>query len=141
MKRTMMVAVLACAGAFGIEPIKTGSKVYIAPAENGFDTYLSAALVKKRVPVTVIADKTQADYELQAAAESHKAGWAKIIFAGDLRSSESASIRLVNLKTSEVIYSYAYNAGSSWRGKQSAAESAAKHLAKAKIWIGEGVKK
>ncbi len=108
------------------------SKVFITPIEGGFDTYLSAALVKKEVPLTVITVKEWADFEITGIAESEKAGWAKMMFMGSGQSNEQASIKVVNLKTGVVAFAYAANKGSATRGKQSAAESCAKHL-KARI--------
>jgi hypothetical protein len=112
--------------------IPPGSKVFITPIEGGFDTYLSAALVKKEVPLTVTTIKDKADFEITAIAESEKAGWAKMAFLGSGQSNEQASIKVVNLKTGVVAFAYAANKGSATRGKQSAAESCAKHL-KARI--------
>ena len=108
--------------------IVPGSKVFITPIEGGFDTYLSAALVKKEVPLTVVAIKEKADFEITGIGESEKAGWAKMMFFGSGQSNEQASIKVVNLKTGVVAFAYAANKGSATRGKQSAAESCAKHL-------------
>jgi hypothetical protein len=41
--------------------IKSGSSVYIEPM-GGYETYLAAAIVKKQVPLSVVADKDKADY-------------------------------------------------------------------------------
>jgi hypothetical protein len=112
--------------------ISPGSKVFITPIEGGFDTYLSAALVKKEVPLTVVTIKEKADFEITAIAESEKAGWAKMAFLGSGQSNEQASIKVTNIKTGVVAFAYAANKGSATRGKQSAAESCAKHL-KARI--------
>jgi len=108
------------------------SKVFITPIEGGFDTYLSAALIKKEVPLTVVTIKEKADFEITGIAESDKAGWAKMMFLGNGQSNEQASIKVTNLKTGVVAFAYAANKGSAARGKQSAAESCAKHL-KARI--------
>ena len=108
--------------------ISPGSKVFITPIEGGFDTYLSAALVKKEVPLTVVTIKEKADFEITAIAESEKAGWAKMAFLGSGQSNEQASIKVTNIKTGVVAFAYAANKGSATRGKQSAAESCAKHL-------------
>jgi len=108
------------------------SKVFITPIEGGFDTYLSAALVKKEVPLTVTTIREKADFEITGIAESDKAGWAKMMFLGSGQSNEQASIKVTNLKTGVVAFAYAANKGSAARGKQSAAESCAKHL-KARI--------
>lgn len=41
--------------------IKSGATVYIEPME-GYETYLAAAIAKKRVPLIVLADKSKAEY-------------------------------------------------------------------------------
>ena len=112
-----------------VEPTKlpAGSKIYVAPGD-GFDTFLSAALTKKKVPVTILADKDKADFILEAASQSDKAGWARTVFMGQTGSNEEASVRLLNAKTSEVVFAYAVHKRNSAHGKQSSAEACAKHI-------------
>lgn len=109
-------------------PIERSSRIYIAPIEGGFDTFLAAAIIKKQVPVVVVTDRTKADYEITGIASTEKAGWAKMLFMGVDNSNDMASIKVVELKSSEVVYGYAVRKGNSARGKQSAAEACAKHL-------------
>src|SRR5712692_8830036 len=108
--------------------VERGSRIYIAPIEGGFDTFLAAAIIKKQVPVVVITDRAKADYEITGIASTEKAGWAKMLFMGVDNSNDMASIKVVYLKSSEVVYGYAVRKGNSYRGKQSAAEACAKHL-------------
>ena len=110
------------------KPIERGSRVYVAPMEGGFDTFLVAAVVKKQVPVTVVTDRNKADYEISGIAESEKAGWAKMLFMGSQQSRELASVKVVEIKSGDVVYGYAVHKGNSYRGKQSAAEACAKHM-------------
>src|SRR5262245_17526443 len=102
----LSIAALALASLHAAEAV--APKVYIQPA-NGVETYITAAIQKKRVPVTVVVDPEQADYVLEVAAESHKAGWAKILIQRDARSTEEASIRLIDVKTKAVAFAYAYH--------------------------------
>ncbi|HUQ33957.1 MAG TPA: hypothetical protein VM095_17685, partial [Pyrinomonadaceae bacterium] len=85
--------------------IPHGSKVYVNYIQgmNGFENYLVAAFKKKKVDLLVVADRSQADFEITGYADHQKAGWAKIIFGSGLPESE-ASIQVVNLKTSIVSY-------------------------------------
>ncbi len=108
--------------------IERGSKFYVAPMEGGFDTYLVAAMVKKQVPVTVVTDRSKADYEITGISDSEKAGWAKMLFMGSEQSREQASVKVVHIKSGEVVYGYNVHKGNSYRGRQSAAEACAKHL-------------
>jgi hypothetical protein len=108
--------------------IERSSRIYIAPIEGGFDTFLAAAIIKKQVPVVVVTDRAKADYEITGIANTEKAGWAKMLFMGVDNSNDLASIKVVEIKSSEVVYGYAVRKGNSYRGKQSAAEACAKHL-------------
>lgn len=105
-----------------------GSKLFISPVEGGYDIYLAAAIVQKKVPVVIVTDKSAADFELSAATETEKAGWAKMLFLGSTNSNEQASIKIVNLKTNTVVFGYNVNKSNSVRGKQSSSEACAKHL-------------
>jgi hypothetical protein len=108
--------------------IPRGAKVYIAPFETGFETYLAAGLVRKQVPVTIVSSRDKAEFEVAGIAESEKAGWAKMLFMGSDSSKEQAGIKVVRIETGDVVFAYAVHKAYSVRGKQSAAESCAKHL-------------
>lgn len=110
------------------KPIERNSKIYIAPIEGGFDTYLAAAIVKKQVPVVVVTDRAKADFEITGISASEKAGWAKMLFLGTDQSNDMASVKVVRIKSDEVVYGYSVKKGNSYRGRQSAAEACAKHL-------------
>src|SRR5215472_5582903 len=84
--------------------IERGSRIYIAPIEGGFDTFLAAAIIKKQVPVTVVTDRTKADYEVTGISSTEKAGWAKMLFMGVDISNDMASIKVVEIKSNEVVY-------------------------------------
>ena len=127
----VVVALVFCGASFGQQAsaIPKNSKVSISPMD-GFETYLKAALEKKKVPIVIVEDKSQADFEIVGAAESKKASTAKKVIMWDWRSKEQASIQVINLKTSEVAFAYSVHKASSAHGKQSTAEACAKHLKK-----------
>ena len=107
--------------------LPAGSTVYIEPM-NGFENYLAAALQKKKVQVTVVADRDAADFVVTGSSQHEKAGWAKIAFQHDIHSDDQASISVVNRKTSAVVFAYAVNKKNTWHGDQTTAEACAKHL-------------
>jgi len=109
--------------------IPAGSRVYVAHINGmpGFENNLVAAFQKKRVDLLVVADRSQADFEINGYAESQKAGWAKIIFGSGLPESE-ASFQLVNVKTGVVAYAVASYKVNSLNGNKSTAEHLAKNL-------------
>jgi hypothetical protein len=124
------VVLLSCSGfVFGsdVRTVPAGSKIFVE-ASDGFDSYLAAALQKKKVPVVLVADKEKADYELEGVSDHQKAGWAKVVFLGQIHSDEQASVKLVNLKSGEIVFAYAVNKKNSLHGRQTAAEACAKHM-------------
>lgn len=118
---------LSAISAMAQSQIAAGSKVYMEPM-NGFETYLTAAFQKKKVPLVVVAEKDMADYVITGNAEHQKAGWAKIVFTGNIHSDEQASISMVSAKTQEVVFAYAVNKKNTLHGMQTSAEACAKHL-------------
>ena len=104
------------------------AKVYVAPMLGGFENYIIAGLRNKKVSLTVVVDRSKADYEISGVSESEKAGWAKMLFMGSQNSNEQASIKIAELKTGAVIFGYSVHKGNSVRGRQSAGEACAKHI-------------
>lgn len=109
--------------------IPGGSRVYVANINGlpGFENNLVAAFQKKRVNLIVVADRSQADFEINGFADSQKAGWAKIIF-GTGRPESEASMQMVNLRTGVVAYAVASYKVDSLNGNKSTAEHMAKNV-------------
>jgi len=107
--------------------IPSGSKVYVSPM-GGFENYVTAGIIKKKVPVSLVADRDKAEYEIRGTAETEKAGWAKMLFLGSQNTNEQASIQVQEIKTGNVVFAYSVNKLNSARGKQSAGEAIGKHL-------------
>lgn len=108
--------------------LKPGATVYINAMPDGFDTYLRNALVAKKVPVVVVDDREQAQFEIKGSSETQKAGAAKKIMMWDWRSDEQASISVTDLQSGEIVFAYTAHKKSSAHGKRSTAEACAKHL-------------
>jgi len=104
------------------------AKVYVAPMLGGFENYIIAGLRNKKVPLTVMADRSKAEYEISGVSETDKAGWAKMLFMGSQNSNEQASIKIADLRSGAVIFGYSVHKTNSVRGRQSAGEACAKHI-------------
>ncbi|MCU1232282.1 MAG: hypothetical protein JWP63_249 [Candidatus Solibacter sp.] len=134
MTRITKLALLAVFAGFpllGASPtIPQGAKVFISPM-SGFETYIKAAVQKKKLPLVIVEQRDQADFEISGSAESQKASTAKKVIMLDWHSTEQASVRVTDLKSSEVVFAYSVHKASSARGKQSSAEACAKHLKEA----------
>lgn len=129
-------AATTAADKFDAERIPRNSKIYIGKfvaegdRDTGFETYLAAAIRKKNVPVILVTNAEDADFEVSGSADKKGAGWAKKLFAGDFRSTTSASIQVVNTKTGVVAYADASHRASANKGMRSSAEKLAKYLKK-----------
>jgi hypothetical protein len=110
------------------QKIPKGAKVFVAPIEGGYDTYLKDAIAKKKVPVEVVSSRDLAEYEITGTSESQKASTAKKVILGNWHSREEASITLSNIKSAEVVWAYSVHEEASTHGQRSSAESCAKHL-------------
>jgi hypothetical protein len=107
--------------------IPANSKVYLAPM-GGFEEDLKAAIQSKKVPVVLVTDKDQADYEIAGTSDTEKASTAKKVVMWNWHSNEQASITVTEHKSGEVVFAYSVNKKSSAHGKRSTAEACAKHL-------------
>ena len=107
--------------------IPRNSKVYLAPMD-GFEQYLAAALRKKSVPLLIVTDRADADFEITGTHEKKDAGWARIIFSRSSLPSASASIQVVNLRTRVVVFADSSHRTYALRGERSTAEKLAKYL-------------
>ena len=116
--------------------IPKNAKLFIAPMDDNYHEFLKAALLAKKVPLTIVEDKAQADFEISGHSETQKASTAKKVIMWDWRSNEQASIQVANLKSGDVVFAYSVNKVSSAHGKKSTAEACAKHL-KEKIESGK----
>ena len=109
--------------------------VYIEP-QNGFETYIAAAMTKKNVPADVVTDKSKATYILKAAPveikqESTGGKIARCLFAycAGIEDKGNVSVQLIETSSSKMLWAYSVNKqrGGS-KNQQSMAEAIAKHL-------------
>ncbi len=109
--------------------------VYIEP-QNGFETYLAAAIAKKHVPVDVVTDAKKATYVLKAAPveikqESTGGKIARCLFAycAGIEDKGSVSVQLIEVGSSKMMWAYSVNKQRGGdKNQQSMAEAVAKHL-------------
>lgn len=108
--------------------IPANSKVYVNPMD-GFETYVVAALQTKKIPVLIVSNREQADFEIKGSVEKQKAGWAKTIFVSP-NPEIDATMQVINIKTGVVVFSNSSNKSAARRGRKGSAEHLAKNLAK-----------
>jgi hypothetical protein len=154
MNRFSASLLLVCSAAcFGQVPlIKSGSTIYIEPMD-GYETYLAAAIVKKHVPLVVVADKDKADYIVRSTVNHTPASQPAVVVSNSnvnnnnvnnsnvtTRSnsggygaalaalgSTSTSIAVVEPRSSQVVFAYAAGRAG-YNQFQRTAEDCAKHM-------------
>jgi hypothetical protein len=125
----VFAASLSCFGQMG------RPTVYIEP-QQGFETYLAAAIAKKSVPVDVVADEAKAAYVLKAApveikTESTGGKIARCLFAScaGIEDKGSVSVQFIETSSSKMLWAYSVNKQKGGgKNEQSMAEAIAKHL-------------
>ncbi|MGD1080461.1 MAG: hypothetical protein ABR881_19250 [Candidatus Sulfotelmatobacter sp.] len=109
--------------------------VYLEP-QQGFETYIAAAIEKKGVPVDVVTDKTKAIYILRSApvevkSESTGGKIARCLFAycAGIEDKGNVSVQLIEVGSTKIVWAYSVNKqkGGS-KNQQSMAEAIAKHF-------------
>src|SRR6266702_8249436 len=109
--------------------------VYLEP-QQGFETYIAAAIAKKGVPVDVVTDKAKATYVLRSApvevkSESTGGKIARCLFAScaGIEDKGNVSVQLIEASSTKMVWAYSVNKqrGGS-KNSQSMAEAVAKHL-------------
>lgn len=108
------------------DKIEPGSKVFIDNM-NGFESDLAAAIVKKKVPLTVVGDKSQADFIISGSSSLQAASWAKTLFITPAPAAH-ASINVKSAKDGDLVFAYSVDKLGARHGQQSTAEACAKHL-------------
>jgi hypothetical protein len=107
--------------------------LYITPTADNFETYLAAAMVKKKVPVTVVTKEDGADLVLKASAveiqqQSTGSKLARCLFAYCAGIEDRGVTSVQVIKGDAIVWSYAVNKGRGQKNRQSLAEAVAKHF-------------
>jgi hypothetical protein len=108
--------------------------VYIEP-QQGFETYLAAAMTKKGVPADVVTDPAKATYVLKAAPveiqkESTGGKVVRCLFANcaGIEDKGTVSVQLIEVSSSKEMWAYSVNKQRGGKNQQSMAEAVAKHF-------------
>ena len=113
-------------------PLGGSPRIYIQP-QDGFESYISAAIVKKHVPAVVTQNKDEAMFYLTSAVQSKsettgsKIARCLFLYCAGMEGNQTATVQLVNAKTQEVAWAYNVHKGGA-SAYQSTAEAVAKHL-------------
>jgi|SRR5579863_8210642 len=128
----LLIGTMFCVGMFAAEPRGGSPRIFIEP-QNGFDSYVSAAIVKKHVPAVVTQNKEDATYVLTSAVISKeestgsKVARCLFLYCAGAAGTQTATVQLINIKTQEVAWAYNVQKANA-SAYQSTAEAVAKHL-------------
>jgi hypothetical protein len=88
-----------------VAPFAAGAKIFLEPMD-GFEQFLSRAIVKKKVPVVVVKERAKADFVLSGDAHVKKPGF----FTGwvlDTRGGGDISIK--DARTGKLVFAYSFH--------------------------------
>ena len=132
----LLLGMLVSHAAGQTPPVATAAMIYIEPTDDGFETYITAAIIKKKLPASVTQNRDLATLTLKAAVvEEHKETTGskvmKCLFASCAGTADKAntSAQLLNSEGT-VLWSYAVNKARGNKNRQSMAEAIAEHLKK-----------
>lgn len=128
--------------------IKRGATVYIEPMD-GYETYLAAALAKKKVPLIVVADKGKADYFIASSVSQKAPVQPAVVINNNVNNGSAntqdagsrggyprpgsfgqtnASVSVIEGDSSQIVFAYSVGKRANTNQLQSTAEACAKHL-------------
>lgn len=108
------------------------ARLYIEP-QDGFESYISAALIKKKGPLILTVIKGEAAYILTSAvikvgeSAGGKIARCLAVWCAGIQGTQTATVQLVDPLTNEVLWAYNVRKSGS-HNFQSSAEAIAKHL-------------
>ncbi len=134
MRRLLLLVCLVLVGSIAAAQSNFPT-LYVQPTDDGFETYITAAILKKKVPVIVTTNAGRADYVLKAAQvdvqkETTGSKVVKCLFASCAGTEDKASTSVQLTRGDAVVWSYAVNKGRGAKNRQSMAEAIAEHLTK-----------
>lgn len=134
MKKILLVLGLILASTFAFTVDQFRPTIYIEPQE-GFETYMGAAIEKKNVPADVVTDKAKATHILKPSSvetrkESTGGKVARCLFlnCAGIEDRGSVSVQLIEVSSSKMVWAYSVNKQRGHKNDQSMAEAVAKHL-------------
>jgi hypothetical protein len=70
-----VMGIMLATSAFAQGTIPAGSKIYVEKMDGGLDGFLTAEIMKKKVPVKLVLDVEQADFVMTGASSERKGSW------------------------------------------------------------------
>jgi hypothetical protein len=93
------------------------ARFYVAPMEEGFDGLISALMIEKKLPVSVVVDENLADFIVVGGTNKGPHKWYDTVFGGGYeRDRNQGNIRVIRVKDKTVIWASQAGDRSIWWG-------------------------
>jgi hypothetical protein len=118
MKKYVLALVAVCVSmtAFAEEKlIPAGSKIHIRPLGSGLDSYLKAELVKMKLPVSIVAEESMADFVISGTAEEKERKWHEG-FLTRTKDNNTGAIEVTKSESKEMIWASEAGDRNMWAG-------------------------
>ena len=96
------------------QAVPQGSKVFIAPMQGGLDGFIAPEIIKKKIPLIVVTDESQADYVLSGASLKADDRWYNTVFGG--KDKNEGNVRLLDVKSKQMVWAGEAGDRSLWAG-------------------------
>lgn len=94
-----------------------GAKFYIAPMPEGFDGFIAAEILKRKLPLTVVAEERAADFIITGGTNKGVHKWYDTVFgSGYERDRNQGNIRVIRVKDQTVVWAGEAGDRSLWWG-------------------------
>lgn len=93
----------------------TKPKMYIAPTQDGFGNFISAALLENKVPVQITASEETADYIIVSSSAKGQNKWYDTVF-GTEKDRNQGSMKVIRVSDQTVVWASASGDKSFWFG-------------------------
>ncbi len=94
---------------------QTPTKVFVAPMEGDFDTFITAAIMERKVPVVITTDEAAADFVIVGTAKKGDNKWSDTIF-GTEKDRNQGSIKVFNPKDKTIVFAASAGDKTVWFG-------------------------
>lgn len=115
MKKIFLSTLLLAAFSITASAQTSLPKVYIAPMQEGFDSFIAAAFIKNKVPVSITSVESEAQYVISGQAVKGQNKWYDTVF-GSERDRNQGSIKMLKVADKSVVWAGSAGDKSFWWG-------------------------
>jgi hypothetical protein len=99
----VVMGLMLATSAYAQGSIPAGSKIYIDKMDGGLDGFLTAEILKKKVPVKLVLDAEQADFVMTGASSERKGSWHEGWLSTE-KDKASGSVMVVSKASKELVW-------------------------------------